>query len=147
MTRYQLILRFSILCTISLLISACTDGLLSTSTRSDRNIPQLNSQTTSADMVAFEGKVFVASTKPETTLWKAAGWQVAGQPFTGDENAVPPDCTLYPHQGVDDQWIGSCSGYTSIPRQGAVHIAVMYTKPDGTTDLVQVAPPPAAGEP
>lgn len=147
MTSSRFIFRLLILCVLSLLISACTDGLLSTSNRSDRNLSQVNSQTSSADLVAFEGQVFVASTKPETNLWRAAGWQVAGQPFIGDENAVPHDCTLYPHQGVDDQWIGSCSGYTSIPRQGAMHIAVMHTKPDGTIDLVQVAPPPAASEP
>ena len=142
-----LLIKITILCTLLLLISACTNGIFSTSTSSVDHLSQTSPKTTSADLVAFEGQVFVASTKPETSLWRAAGWQVAGQPFNGDENSVPPDCTLYPHQGVDDQWIGSCSGFTSIPRQGAVHIAVMHTKPDGTTDLVQVAPPPAASEP
>jgi len=98
-------------------------------------------------MLAFEGSVFVASTKPSNNRWYLAGWQIAVKPLILEDDSIPADCTLYPHQGVDDQWIGSCTGYTIIPRDGANHIAVMHTQPDGTTTLVQVAPPPDTNEP
>ena len=96
------------------------------------------------ELVSFDGYVFVAITKPDNILWLSAGWQIAAQPFAGEQESVPADCTLYPHEGVDDQWIGSCTGSTYIPRAGAEHIAVMHTEPDGTTRMVQVAPPPTA---
>jgi hypothetical protein len=92
-------------------------------------------------MIAFQGQVFVASTRPKFQRWYIAGWKVAKKPMRKAEESVPVDCTLYPHLGVEDQWIGSCSGFTSIPRDGANHIAVMHTDEDGTTTLVQVAPP------
>lgn len=92
------------------------------------------------DMMLFEGSVFVASTKPITSRWQIAGWKIANIANTIDGDKAPQDCTLYPHQGVEDQWIGSCSGPTFIPTDGANHIAVMHTRPDGSTTLVQVAP-------
>jgi len=136
-----------ILIAVSLVASACSDsGQLISGVR-DQNKSAFADQSTPEGMLAFEGRVFVASTKPVNARWHLAGWQVADQPVVGEEDSVPTDCTLYPHQGVDDQWIGSCSGNTFIPRDGANHIAVMHTQPDGTTKLVQVAPPPVASEP
>ena len=105
------------------------------------------SNSPSSELVAFDGRVFVATTKPDQQRWLSAGWQISSEEVAGDESSVPADCTLYPHQGVDDQWIGSCSGSTLIPREGASHIAVMHTQPDGTHRMVQVAPPPVASEP
>lgn len=92
------------------------------------------------DMILFEGNVFVASTKPVVSRWQLAGWEIArnGNSIAGDQ--VPPDCTLYPHEGVEDQWIGSCTGSTYVPTDGANHIAVMHTDLDGSTELIQVAP-------
>ena len=98
-------------------------------------------------MLAFDGSVFVASTKPTVSRWHLAGWQIARQSLTIEVDQVPVDCTLYRHLGVEDQWIGSCSGHTLIPRDGANHIAVMHTQPDGTSILVQVAPPPDSNVP
>jgi hypothetical protein len=95
-----------------------------------------------ASMVAFEGNVFVASTKPIVDHWHQAGWQIARQSLTVEVKQVPVDCTLYRHLGVEDQWIGSCSGYIFIPRDGASHIAVMHTQLDGSSNLVQIAPYP-----
>ena len=110
-------------------------------------IPALSDQPSSVEMVAFEGNVFVASTKPIVDRWHQAGWQIAKQSLTGEIGQVPVDCTLYKHLGVQNQWIGSCSGYTFIPKDGASHIAVMQTQPDGTSILVQVAPAPESNEP
>ena len=90
----------------------------------------------------FEGDVFVASTKPKTGRWKSAGWRIAKKPHSVDSETVPSDCTLYPHKGVENQWIGSCSGFIYIPIDGAKHIAVVLTHPDGNTTHVQVAPIP-----
>jgi len=95
-----------------------------------------------AGMVAFDGIVFVASTEPIPDRWQLAGWRIGSQSQATDNDQVPPDCTLYPHLGVEDQWIGSCYGYTFVPKDGASHIVVMHTPPDGTTTLVQVAPQP-----
>jgi hypothetical protein len=95
-----------------------------------------------AGMVAFDGIVFVASTDLIPDRWKLAGWKIGSQSQATDNDQVPSDCTLYPHLGVEDQWIGSCYGYTFVPEDGASHIAVMHTPPDGTTILVQVAPQP-----
>jgi hypothetical protein len=92
------------------------------------------------DMVLFEGSVFVASTKPITSRWELAGWRIASIAEAVKGEKVPLDCTLYPHEGVEDQWIGSCAGSTFIPTNGANHIAVMHTRLDGKTTLVQVAP-------
>jgi hypothetical protein len=127
----------------TLMISACAG---STSTVSIGNIQSV-SESTSSELVAFDGKVFVATTKPDHQHWLSAGWQISSQVVTGDEDSVLTDCTLYPHQGVDDQWIGSCSGSTLIPREGARHIAVIHTASDGTTRMVQVAPLPVANSP
>jgi hypothetical protein len=93
-------------------------------------------------MLSFNGSVFVASTKPTPGLWQSAGWQIARNSMTIADDQVPVDCTLYPHEGVEDQWIGSCKGNTLIPKDGASHIQVMHTPPDGKTILVQVAPTP-----
>lgn len=151
-----------ILLFIALAGSACSDNMLFVEQRKPNNQitsvqanPGQNSKfsesetiTVNADhspyegMLAFEGSVFVASTKPTVSRWHLAGWQIARQSLTIEVDQVPVDCTLYRHRGVEDQWIGSCSGYTLIPSDGASHIAVMHTQPDGTSILVQVAPPP-----
>ncbi len=99
-------------------------------------------QSLPADMVAFEGSVFVASTKPKANQWERAGWQISRNSQKIEVDQVPADCTLYKHHGVEDQWIGNCSGYILIPKDGANHIAVMHTQADGTSILVQVSPPP-----
>ena len=90
----------------------------------------------------FEGDVFVASTTPLTGRWKSAGWRIANKSHSIDSETVPSDCTLYPHKGVKNQWIGSCSGFIYIPIDGAKHIAIVLTNPDGDTTHVQVAPIP-----
>ena len=143
MAKRRLLITLLLVLVIPVLSSACSDF----GNRDDQIRTAARMQAKSADLLAFEGRVFVASTKPENNLWQSAGWQIAVQPVAGGEESVPADCTLYPHQGVDGQWIGSCTGYTYIPREGANHIAVMHTQPDGTTIMVQVAPPPAADEP
>lgn len=104
------------------------------SVKNDRSLP--------AGMVAFDGIIFVASTEPIPDRWHLAGWRIGSQSQATDDDQVPPDCTLYPHLGVEDQWIGICFGYILVPKDGASHIAVMHTPPDGTTILVQVAPQP-----
>lgn len=73
-------------------------------------------------------------------LWQIAGWQVSNQTIDTNNSDIPQDCTLYPHHGVSNQWIGSCAGYILIPRNGAKDIAVMITDVNGSTDLIQVAP-------
>lgn len=93
-----------------------------------------------SDMVPFEGIIFVATTDLDEYLWQIAGWQVSNQTIDTNDSDIPQDCTLYPHDGVSNQWIGSCSGYILIPRNGAKHIAVMITDVNGSTDLIQVAP-------
>lgn len=92
-------------------------------------------------MVAFQGSVFVASTELISNLWQRAGWRIGEQPVDTDAQELPPDCTLYPHQGVKDQWVGRCTGYILVPQEGAAHIAVVVINPDGSTSMVQVAPP------
>lgn len=102
-----------------------------------------SSPSTPQNMVAFEGTVFVASLQIVAERWKMAGWRVSDQPLNTDNQEPPSDCTLYPHLGVENQWVGSCSGYILVPRDGARHIDVMLTAEDGSTSLVQVAPPPS----
>jgi hypothetical protein len=132
---------------ISLVGSACSDSPFEAGSSNNQVALLANDQFIPDNMIGFEGHVFVASTRPSKTRWQIAGWQIAVQPIVRDEESIPIDCTLYPHQGVDDQWIGSCAGYTYIPRDGANHIAVMHTQPDGTKRLIQVAPPPVVNEP
>lgn len=93
-------------------------------------------------MQIFEGDIFVASTEPKTALWKSAGWRVAKHPYPTNGDDLPSDCTLYPHEGVEKQWIGNCSGSIYIPIDGANHIAVVLTHPDGNTTHIQVSPVP-----
>lgn len=95
-------------------------------------------------MVAFEGDLFVATTPPRAELWQRAGWRIGDQPLDTNSEPTPTDCTLYPHAGVPDQWVGACRGHILIPESGAQHITVMITNPDGSTTLVQVAPLPAS---
>jgi hypothetical protein len=162
MPRIYLIIFF-----IALAGSACSENMLTVEQRNPNNQitsvqtnPEQNSKfsesetiTIKADqsphegMLAFDGSVFVASTRPTASLWHLAGWQIARQSLTVEVDQVPMDCTLYRHLGVEDQWIGSCSGHTLIPRDGANHIAVIHTQPDGTSILVQVAPPPDSNVP
>jgi hypothetical protein len=93
-------------------------------------------------MVNFEGDIFVASTNLVDKLWQMAGWRIGDQPVDTDGQDLPADCTLYPHLGVDNQWVGRCKGNILVPQAGAKHIAVVITHPDGSTTMVQVAPPP-----
>ena len=109
---------------------------------SPADTPPGNTETTPPDgMVAFDGEVFVASTEVVTSRWQSAGWRIGDQALDTESQDVPPDCTLYPHAGVDNQWIGSCRGYVLVPQDGASHIDVILTHPDGSTTLIQVAPP------
>lgn len=147
MTTPKLIPIIFFLMLTSLAASACSGSSFDAGRIKDQVALLAIDQSRADGMLGFEGHVFVASTRPANKRWESAGWQIAVQPIAGDEESIPADCTLYPHQGVDDQWIGSCAGYTFIPRDGANHIAVMHTQPDGTKQLVQVAPPPAANEP
>lgn len=94
----------------------------------------------SSDMVAFDGVVFVATTELDKYLWQIAGWRISEKNLDTENIDIPQDCTLYPHHGVADQWVGSCSGYILVPRNGAKHIAVMVTDEKGSTNMVQVAP-------
>jgi hypothetical protein len=94
----------------------------------------------SSDMVAFNGVVFVATIDLDKYLWQIAGWRISEQYLDTENKDIPQDCTLYPHHGVSDQWVGSCSGYILVPRHGAKHIAVMVTDEKGSTNMVQVAP-------
>ena len=131
--------------TLSLLVLLIATVMVSAcSTHQDVKIPgQSNNKTfIPQGMMIFEGSVFVASTKPSPGPWQLAGWQIARNSMTVADNQVPKDCTLYPHEGVEDQWIGSCTGNTLIPKDGASRIAVMHTPPNGNTILVQVAPTP-----
>lgn len=113
------------------------------SSPSGSNINQVDPERSVPEgMVAFEGSVFVASTKPDIVRWQSSGWHISNKPFKSDDDQPPQDCTLYPHKGVEDQWIGNCFGTILIPKDGALHIAVMHTALDGSTTLIQVAPPP-----
>lgn len=128
---------------VIMMISACAGSPSNAGTGNIQNL----SKSLSSELLAFDGQVFVATTKPDHQRWLSAGWQISSEVVSGDQDSVPADCTLYPHQGVDDQWIGSCSGSTLIPRQGALHIAVMHTSSDGSSRMVQVAPPPLVSDP
>lgn len=160
--RSNLLAIYLILAFISVVVSACSElmiapeadhstkslsssegDLIQTSPASDSGTIPINSNKSPPDgMLVFEGTVFVASTQPIAARWTLAGWRIASRQQAAEGDQVPSDCTLYPHQGVDDQWIGSCSGYIFIPKDGASHIAVMHTRSDGNTVMVQVAPQP-----
>lgn len=120
--------------------SGRSDSINSEPIENSTKSPELSRMSPHGDKVLFEGIVFVASTTPFSKQWEAAGWKIAKNTETIDDNQVPQDCTLYPHRGVEGQWIGSCPGPTYIPTDGANHIAVMHTALDGSTSLVQVAP-------
>jgi hypothetical protein len=111
------------------------------------DIPASNDSATPDGMVAFEGRVFVALTTPAAGRWQQAGWRVGDQPVNTDIQQAPLDCSLNPHSGVQDQWVGGCQGYVLIPQDGAEHIAVMVIKPDGSSTMVQIAPPPSGSTP
>lgn len=91
-------------------------------------------------MVALEGEVFVTTTELVGDLWRMSGWNLSDAPIDTDQSSTPLDCTLYPHAGVEGQWVGGCRGYVLIPKNGAKHIAVVVTAPDGSTQMIQVAP-------
>ena len=147
MSTNRSILVLSLLTLISLLTSACSNTSNLVGDLTGGSTTFTSSSSDADDLLTFDGSVFVASTRPLHRLWQAAGWRIAAQPAYGGEGSIPVDCTLYPHQGVDDQWIGSCSGRTYIPRAGASHIAVMHTDLAGSTHMVQVAPPPVPNDP
>lgn len=138
---------YLILLVIGMVGSACTEIVVEQSQSSNQLISGRNDQILNEDMLSFEGSVFVASTNPLPNLWHLAGWQIANKSTPVSDDQVPLDCTLYPHQGVENQWIGSCFGDTWIPKNGASHIAVMHTPPDGDPIFVQVAPIPDGDEP
>ncbi len=96
----------------------------------------------SGGMVSFDGSVFVAVSEINPQAWNQAGWAISDQSIDTDTQEVPENCTLYVHEGVDGQWVGRCRGKIIIPKDGAKHIAVMHTSRDGSTTLIQVAPPP-----
>lgn len=107
----------------------------------DQNLDEnASNNSSSSDMVAFNGVVFVATIDLDEYLWQIAGWRISEQYLDTENKDIPQDCTLYPHHGVSDQWVGSCSGYILVPRHGAKHIAVMVTDEKGSTNMVQVAP-------
>jgi hypothetical protein len=125
------------------LFSSSDSDLIQISADSESEaIPVKSRKSPPEGMLVFEGTVFVATTQPIADRWEFAGWLIASRQQGIEGDQVPTDCTLYPHQGVDDQWIGSCSGYILIPKDGASHIAVMHTRSDGNTVMVQVAPQP-----
>lgn len=92
-------------------------------------------------LISFDGTIFVATTAPIKELWESAGWQVSSQSVNSDTQILPANCTLYKHEGVANQWIGQCSGKTSVPQEGAEHIAVIIISSNGTKTYIQVAPP------
>lgn len=100
------------------------------------------SSTGSGGMIPFNGSVFVAVSEINHEVWNKAGWKISDQSIDTDTQEVPENCTLYGHKGVDGQWVGRCRGKVLIPKDGAKHIAVMHTSLDGSTILIQVAPPP-----
>jgi hypothetical protein len=111
------------------------------STTSGSQLAELD-LTSQKEMIGFEGSIFVASTNLVKRLWVDAGWKISSQPIDTDSDKLPADCTLYPHEGVADQWVGTCIGYVLVPRAGAQHISVMHTARDGNTTMIQVAPVP-----
>jgi hypothetical protein len=100
-----------------------------------------------AEIVSFRGSVFVAASTMVPDLWQAAGWRVSDQPVDTDSADLPADCTMYPHLGVVNQWVGRCDGNVLIPKNGAEHIAVMVTDENGTNTMYQVAPDPGNNQP
>lgn len=140
---------------ILLLFSACSPlaGAGSTSLvesgLSANEDPHLSSSNGPAaqDMVAFRGTVFVATSGIVESLWKLADWRISDQPIDTDENDLPVDCTLRPHAGVVNQWVGRCAGDILIPKEGAQHIAVMLTDENGQVTMIQVAPDPGNSQP
>jgi hypothetical protein len=97
----------------------------------------------SAGMVSFQGSIFVAASGLIGREWQNAGWRIGERALDTETRDAPVDCTLYPHFGVENQWIGRCKGSILVPEAGAAHIAVMVTGPDGAATMVQVAPRPA----
>ena len=108
-----------------------------------QDLPASSQSYTPEGMVAFEGTIYVALTEPIESRWQSAGWRISDQPLDTDAQQAPADCSLYPHSGVQNQWVGACRGYVLVPQDGADHIAVMITNPDGSFTPVQIAPPPA----
>ena len=88
------------------------------------------------------GTLYVASSEPQADRWQSAGWSISDQSIDTDTTETPLDCTLYRHDGVSGQWVGGCAGSVRVPKHGAEHIAVMLTRPDGSTEMIQVAPSP-----
>jgi hypothetical protein len=93
-------------------------------------------------MVGFEGSVFVALANVIQNRWVQAGWKISHKSINTDLEQLPSDCTLYPHEGVSNQWVGNCIGYVLVPKDGGSHISVMHTARDGNTTMVQIAPAP-----
>jgi hypothetical protein len=107
-------------------------------------IARTSSQPDDQGMIAFQGNIFVAASGLIDQSWQNAGWQIGKQPLDTDAGEAPADCILYPHLGVENQWVGRCKGSILVPAAGAAHIAVMITGSDGETTMVQVAPTPAS---
>lgn len=142
-----------LICATFLLLSACApsnDSANSTdevSFTDSASAAEQQGQVPSDEMVTFQGTVFVATSDLIQQLWQDAGWRISDQPVDTDAGDVAVDCTLHPHLGVVDQWVGSCAGNVQVPKYGAQHIAVMVTAGDGSVTMIQVAPDPGNSAP
>jgi len=108
---------------------------------------EASSPSSNTEIVSFRGSVFVAASMLVPDLWQPAGWRVSNQPVDTDSVDLPADCTLYPHLGVVNQWVGRCNGNVLVPKNGADHIAVMVTDENGENTMYQVAPDPGNNQP
>ena len=102
-------------------------------------------QAESGDLLAFEGRV-CRRINETRNLWKSAGGKSQCSPLPGERNRFQQTAPSIPTRESMTSGSGAVPD-TPTSREGANHIAVMHTQPDGTTIMVQVAPPPAADEP
>ena len=153
---HRILQRVAILiCASFLLLSACAPSddaanpIDEVSFTDSASAAEQRERATSApnEMVTFQGTVFVATSDLIPQLWQEAGWRISDQPIDTDAGEVPVDCSLHPHAGVVDQWVGSCAGTVRVPKYGAQHIAAMVTAEDGTVTMIQVAPDPGNSAP
>lgn len=115
--------------------------------KTEEPLPSSLDDSAAQDLVAFRGTVFVATSGIVKSLWRLADWRISDQPVDTDEKDLPVDCTLHPHAGVVNQWVGRCAGDILIPKEGAQHIAVMLTDENGQVTMIQVAPDPGDSQP
>jgi hypothetical protein len=144
-----------LICATFLLLSACapssdsTNSIDEVSFTDSASAAEQSQQATSVpnEMVTFQGTVFVATSDVIAQLWQEAGWRLSDVPVDTDAGDVPVDCSLHPHLGVANQWVGSCGGTVRVPKYGAQHIAAMVTGEDGSVTMIQVAPDPGNSAP